>query len=378
MAAGCPVPPRERRLTLHRVLHKCAHLAHNYEVGVVGASGYSGIELCRLLAQHPDVALRFAASERWEGDTLRARTGVGGSVGAMRYQKVEGALERAGGCAVVLPTPTEVSLRLVPALLDVGVRVVDLSGAFRLKDAAAYPPAYGFEHPSPGLLKEAVYGLPELGRTTLPGARLVANPGCFPTAAALALAPLLSAGLLAAEAVVVDAASGVSGAGRQAQESYSFAEVDEDMRAYRVLRHQHLPEIAQSLTGAAGRPAPFTFTPHLLPVRRGILCTASARLLPGVAPERLVRALKDAYGQEPFVEVVETPEEVTLRSVVGAPRARVGVACALGGFDPGRVVVISALDNLLKGAASQAVQNLNAMLGLPETLGLLPERGALA
>jgi N-acetyl-gamma-glutamyl-phosphate reductase len=366
-------------LTGRSPLHKCADLAHNYEVGVVGASGYSGIEVCRLLAQHPDVSLHFAASERWEGDTLRARTGIGGTAGALRYQAVERALARAEECEVVLlATPTDVSLRLVPELLEVGVRVVDLSGAYRLKSAAAYPEAYGFQHPSPGLLQDAVYGLPELGREALPKAQLVANPGCFPTAAALAVAPLFSAGLLAAEAVVVDAASGVTGAGRQAQESYSFAEVDEDMRAYRVLRHQHLPEIAQSLKRAAGQDAPFTFTPHLLPVRRGILCTASARLLPGVAPERLLLALKDAYGQEPFMEVVDTPEEVTLRSVVGTPRARVGVACALGGFDPGRVVVISALDNLLKGAASQAVQNLNAMLGLPETRGLSPERGASA
>jgi N-acetyl-gamma-glutamyl-phosphate reductase len=354
-------------------------LTHNYEVGVVGASGYSGIELCRLLAQHPSVTLRFAASERWEGDTLRARTGVGGSVGALRYQAVERALADAEGCAaVLLATPTEVSLRLVPALLEANVRVVDLSGAFRLQSPAAYPLAYGFTHPCPTLLAEAVYGLPELGRMALPYARLVANPGCFPTAAALAVAPLLAQGLLAEEAVVVDAASGVTGAGRQATEPYSFAEVDEDMRAYRVLRHQHLPEIAQSLAQAAGRPTAFTFTPHLLPLRRGILSTASARLRPGVAPERLRRALMDAYAAEPFVEVVATPEEVTLRSVVGTPRARVGVACAPEGFDPGRVVVISALDNLLKGAASQAVQNLNAMLGLPETQGLLLERGAAA
>jgi N-acetyl-gamma-glutamyl-phosphate reductase len=354
-------------------------LAHNYEVGVVGASGYSGIELCRLLAQHPDVTLRFAASERWEGDSLRSRTGVGGRVGALQYQAVERALRGANGCAVVLlATPTEVSLRLVPQLLQAGIRVVDLSGAFRLASAAAYRPAYGFEHPAPELLAESVYGLPELSRAGLATARLVANPGCFATAAALAVGPLLSAGLLAEEAVVVDAASGVTGAGRQAQESYSFAEVDEDMRAYRVLRHQHLPEMAQSFQRAAGHPRAFTFTPHLLPLRRGILCTVSARLRPGAAPEALRAALEEAYRGEPFVDVVATPEEVTLRGVAGTPRALVGVACATAGFDPGRVVVLSSLDNLLKGAASQAVQNLNAMLGLEETQGLVPECGASA
>ena len=351
-------------------------MSHNYEVGVVGGSGYSGIELCRLLAQHPDVALRFVASERWEGEAVQARTGTGGAVGRLRYVAVDRALGLARGTAVVLlATPTEVSLRLAPALLEAGVRVVDLSGAFRLRGAEAYPVAYGFAHPAPALLAEAVYGLPELSRSGLASARLVANPGCYPTAAALALSPLLAAGLLAEEAVVVDAASGVTGAGRQAQESFSFAEVDEDVRAYRVLRHQHAPEIGQSLARAAGRRVSLTFTAHLLPVRRGILSTASARLAPGAAPEQLRAALESAYRSEPFVEVVATPEEVSLRSVVGTPHARVGVACATDGLDPGRVVVISALDNLLKGAASQAVQNLNALLGLPETRGLLFDRG---
>jgi len=351
-------------------------VAHNYEVGVVGASGYSGVELCRLLAQHPDVAVRFVASERWEGETVQARTGTGGPVGRLRYVAVEQALALSRGTAVVLlATPAEVSLRLVPALLDAGVRVVDLSGAFRLRTPESYPSAYGFAHPAPALLAEAVYGLPELSRTGLASARLVANPGCYPTAAALAVAPLLAAGLLAPEAVVVDAASGVTGAGRQAQESFSFAEVDEDMRAYRVLRHQHTPEIGQSLARAAGRRVAVTFTAHLLPVRRGILSTASARLAPRAGPEQLRAALEVAYHGEPLVEVVATPEEVSLRSVVGTPRARVGVACATDGLDPGRVVVISAIDNLLKGAAGQAVQNLNALLGLPETRGLLFERG---
>ena len=350
---------------------------HKYAIGVVGASGYSGIELCRVLAAHPAVEMRFAASDRWVGSTVRSRTGIGGAVGALSYVSNSDALSAAAGCsAVLLATPPEASLGLAPALLERGVRVVDLSGAFRLSDPGAYPRHYGFEHRAPGLLDAAVYGLPELGdRREIAAASLVANPGCYPTAAALALVPLLRAGLLADESIVVDAASGVSGAGRQASEAYSFCEVVDDVRPYKVLRHQHTPEIAQSLARAAGRPVPLTFTPHLLPIRRGILSTASARLAPGVRASAPAEALAAAYRDEPLVEVLETPEEVSIARVAGTPRAAVALAVAGSGFDPGRVVVVSAIDNLLKGAASQAVQNLNLVLGLPERAALEPFPG---
>jgi len=199
-------------------------------------------------------------------------------------------------------------MELAPALLERGVKVVDLSGAFRLSDPAAYPEHYGFEHRAAGLLACAVYGLPELvDRDAIASARLVANPGCYPTAAALALVPLLRAGLLTDESIVVDAASGVSGAGRQASETYSFCEVADDVRPYKVLRHQHTPEIAQSLSRGAGKPVRLTFTPHLLPIKRGILSTASVRLAPGIGGGAPAEALRAAYRDEGFPATIVRP-----------------------------------------------------------------------
>src|SRR6266851_2311895 len=264
-------------------------------IAVLGASGYSGIEATRILAQHPRADLRVVASDRWQGETVEKRAGVRGPAGRLRYAPQERAAELARECAAaLLCTPVDASLQLAPALLAAGLKVVDLSGAFRLPDAGAFRAAYGLDHPHPDLLRESVYGLPELGgREAIAKARLVANPGCYPTAAALALVPLLRAGVLATEGVIVDAASGTTGAGRKASEEMSFSEVMDDFRAYRVLRHQHAPEIARTLSAAAGR-----------------------------------------------------------------------------------IVVISSIDNLVKGAAGQAVQNLNLALGWPETSGLDTLRGS--
>jgi N-acetyl-gamma-glutamyl-phosphate reductase len=280
--------------------------------------------------------------------------------------------ELAAGCQVVLlATPAEVSLDLAPRLLDAGIKVIDLSGAFRLRDAAEYPRFYRFTHPRPDLLAEAAYGLPELFRDEIRRARLVANPGCYPTAAALPLAPLLRAGLLEEDWIVVDAASGVTGAGRKATEELSFAEVDEEFRAYRVHAHQHLPEIGQTL-GRCGTSRPgLTFTPYLLPVKRGILSTAHARLKPGVPLDQPARELARAYAGEPFVDLVASPNDVNLKSVVGTNRCRIGVACEEQ-RGSGRLIALASIDNLVKGAAGQAVQNLNLMMGFEETMGLLP------
>lgn len=355
-----------------------------HQIGIIGASGYSGMEATRILARHPNVELRLLASDRWQDDTVEKRLGALGSAGGLRYAPLERALDLAGGCAaVLLATPAEASLKLAPQLLARGVRVIDLSGAYRLRELSWFTAAYKIEHTSPDLLGEAVYGIPELlpeaGRT-LSAARLVANPGCYATAAALALAPLLAEGLLADEPLVVDAASGTTGAGRKAAEEFSFSELEGDFRAYRVLRHQHTPEIVQTL--ARARPGPprevrLTFTPHLLPLRRGILATCYGHLAPGRKPAELREALLHKYAKAPFVDVAEAPDEVRLANVVGTNRCQIGVACGGDPYDPGRVVVISALDNLVKGAAGQAVQNLNLCLGLDESEGLAALRGAV-
>lgn len=330
------------------------------KAGIVGASGFTGIELGKLLARHPNVQLQFLTSDRWVGESVAARLGV---ASGLKFVANDAAL--ASRCDVVfLATPAETSLKLAPKLLEGGARVVDLSGAFRLKDAALYPKFYALTHDAPAALAEAIYGLPELFRAQIPKARLLANPGCYPTAVALALAPLMR--LVDPQSLVVNASSGVSGAGRKATEDYSFMEIDDDYRAYKTLKHQHTPEIAQTLSAVAGTPAALVFTPHLLPVKRGILATAVATLKPGVTAAQVTSAFADAYRTEPLVTLLESPDAVRLSQVVHTPRTTVGVA-----VEGTRVVSISAIDNLLKGAASQAVQNFNLMFGLEETKGLL-------
>ncbi len=347
------------------------HSMHNApSIGLFGASGYSGIVATRLLGAHPHVKLGFVTSDKWVGSTVEQRLGEGGAAGGLAYVSHDDGVAHAKGCAaVLLATPAEASLALAPKLLEQGCAVIDLSGAFRLKDAALYPPYYNLTHPALALLERAVYGLPELFRAQVTkGTRLVANPGCYATAAALQLRPLLAAGVILPTGLIVDAASGTTGAGRKASEDFSFGEVDEDFRAYKTLRHQHTPEILQTIT--AGKRPTLTFTPHLLPVRRGILSTAYATLAPGKKAADAKEALLQAFKGERFVRVLGGPDEVSLKAVVGTNRCDVAVAVEEGGLDPGRVVVISALDNLVKGAAGQAVQNLNRVLGFEEHAGL--------
>jgi N-acetyl-gamma-glutamyl-phosphate reductase len=337
----------------------------SHDVAIVGASGYSGLELTRILARHPSLRLTAALSDRWAGEALGARLPLPEPVASLRYGKLEGG-ERLEAELVFLATPAEASAALAPRLVKRGVHVVDLSGAFRLGDAAAYPEWYGFEHPAPALLAEAVYGLPELGRAGLRGAKLVANSGCYATSVAIAVAPFVKAGVVSPDGVAVTAMSGVSGAGRKASEEFSFVELDDDLRAYRLAKHQHVPEIEQTVARYGGRCGPLSFTPVLTPIRRGILTTAHLRLAEGAAAADLAAALEAAYGDEPFVRI-RPADRVQLRDVLHNNRVHVGVA-----FD-GRArvaVVTAALDNLVKGAAGSAVQAANAVLGLPETAGL--------
>ena len=320
-------------------------------VGIVGASGYAGMEATYLLAHHPRVELAFLGGDSWAGSTARERLGLSGPAGDLVYARTAAWEEGLEGCdAVLLATPEEVSRPLAPALARRGLRVIDLSSAYRVPR---------------GEEEEAVYGLPELFRARISGARLVANPGCYPTAILLALCPLLRAGLLEPEGLVVNAVSGVTGAGRRADEPYAFAELDGDVRAYGIFRHRHLPELGRFLSEAAGRPVEIVFTPTLLPIRRGILATAVGRLAPGASAPQVREAYLAAYANEPFVELRASPEEVALRRVVGTNLACIGWA-----VDGSRFLACAAIDNLGKGAAGQAVQNLNLLFGWDETLGL--------
>ncbi len=322
-------------------------------IGVVGASGYSGAVLAALAFHHPELELRFATSDKQAGD----RVDIDGC--KLQYSSHEDALRLSRDVdVVVLATSAEVSATLAPKIVEHAL-VVDLSGAFRL-DAVAYPKWYGFEHPSPDWLRRAFYGLPELFGSPPKGVRLVANPGCYATAALLATHAIVGDGLSEDGArIIIDGKSGISGAGRRADETHSFVELGEDVRAYKIGRHQHTPEIAQHL----GKNE-ITFTPHLVPVRRGLLVTAYMTARAGVTTDAAQICLREVYADAPFVKVVD-PEEATMHAAAGTPFAFVG-ANVTGGV----IVCVCAIDNLLKGAASQAMQNVNLLLGKKETLGL--------
>jgi len=334
--------------------------ASRVPVAVLGATGYTGVELLRLLARHPAVRVAFLSSEQHRGrrasEVYPFLTGVVDDVLAAP----EGFADQPGDI-VFTALPHGAAAPLVAAALARGRRVIDLSADFRLRDPATYARWYG-EHGAPELLREAVYGLVEWRREEIRRTRLVANPGCYTTTALLGLLPLARAGLCA-EPVVIDAASGTTGAGRSAKVEQLFAEVNENFRAYGVGNHRHRPELDQELAWG-GATAPCVFTPHLLPASRGILATMYVRVR-GARPP-LDELFAAAYAQEPFVVLRgTTPPE--LREVRGTNRCAIGWHWDAG---TGHAIVMSATDNLVKGAAGQAVQSMNLLLGLPETTGL--------
>ncbi|HEX4446707.1 MAG TPA: N-acetyl-gamma-glutamyl-phosphate reductase [Polyangiaceae bacterium] len=330
-------------------------------VGVVGASGYSGGVASRLLAIHPRLSLVFGTSDKLVGEDLSAHLGVR-LESPLKFVGNGTALEQADACdAVLLCTSADVSMRLVPAFAERGKQVIDLSGAFRL-EAGAYPKWYGFEHAAPAWLQRAHYGLPELFGTP-PRDVIVSNPGCYPTAALLAIAPLVRERLVEPTGLIIDAKSGVTGAGKQSGEAFSFAEYADDSHAYKLLAHQHTPEIARALSRIAAG-VKLTFTPHYLPIKRGLFATCYARPLAGATAARVAECLADAYGRSGFVRAM-APDQVTLKRVVGTNACHVGATA-----NDDVVVAVGAIDNLLKGAAGQAVQNLNLMNGWDETTGL--------
>lgn len=333
------------------------------KVGIVGGTGYTGVELLRLLAQHPDVVISAITSRKESGmavsemfPNLRGRVGVCFSDPQTAPLK---------NCDVVFfATPNGIAMQQVRELLDAGVRVIDLAADFRIKDVAVWEKWYGMQHACPELIAEAVYGLPEINRDKIKGARLIANPGCYPTAVQLGFLPLIEAGLVKTDNLIADCKSGVSGAGRKAEVSTLFAESADNFKAYGVSGHRHLPEIAQGLSEARGAPVELTFVPHLTPIIRGIHATLYARL----ESEADLQALYEKrYQDEYFVDVLPAGTHPETRSVRSSNICRIAIHRPQEG---NTVVVLSVIDNLVKGAAGQAVQNMNILFDLPESTGL--------
>jgi N-acetyl-gamma-glutamyl-phosphate reductase len=333
-------------------------------VGIIGGTGYTGSELLRLLVGHPRVEVVSITSRGEAG--VRVDAMFPHLRGCLDLAFVEPSAARLHECDVVFfATPNGTAMGMVPELLAAEVRVVDLAADFRLRDALLWKQWYGMEHLCPDLLDEAVYGLPEINREAIRGARLVANPGCYPTAVLLGFAPLLEAGVAGSEFLLADAKSGVSGAGRQGSVAMLMAEAGESFKAYGIPGHRHLPEIVQGLRQIGGSEVGLTFVPHLVPMIRGIEATLYARLADGKRDLQML--YEDRYRGEPFVDVMPPGAHPETRSVRGANLCRIAVHRPQGGA----VVVVSAvIDNLVKGAAGQAVQNMNLMFGFAETSGL--------
>lgn len=334
------------------------------QVGIVGATGYTGVELLRLLAGHPHVQLKLITSRSEQGMPVAEL--YPNLRGHVDLAFVEPDMEQLGACDIVFfATPHGVAQSMMSALMKHKARVIDLSADFRIRNVALWEKWYGQAHGAPEWVSQAVYGLPEVNRKAITKARLVAAPGCYPTSVQLGFLPLLEAGLIDTQSLIANAASGVSGAGRQAKIDNLFAEMGESFKAYGVAGHRHLPEIEQGLGDIAKQDTKLTFVPHLLPVTRGIHSTLYASLQQ--ANVDLQKLFEDRYRDEPFVDVLPAGVFPQTRTVKGSNR------CQLAVVQPQQrntVVVLSVIDNLTKGAAGQAVQCMNIMCGFPETAGL--------
>jgi N-acetyl-gamma-glutamyl-phosphate reductase len=345
-------------------------MASKARVGVLGASGYTGAELVRLLLRHPRVEIALLTAERSAGKALRDVFPQFSPFDLPKLVAVDG-LDWVGApldvafCALPHGTTQTVIKALLAAAPS--TRVVDLSADFRLHDRAAYAKWYGHEHLAPELQGQAVYGLVETHRREIRHAHLVANPGCYTTCAQLPLVPLIKAKAIELDEIVIDAKSGMTGAGRAAKEAMLFSEVSEGFNAYGVGHHRHMAELDQEFSAAAGREVVVTFTPHLVPMNRGILSTIYVRGRRGRTAQNLHEILTDAYAKEPFVHVLPFGETPHTRHVRGSNMTFIGVA---KDRREGGAILVSALDNLVKGASGQAIQNMNLMMGWPETTGL--------
>ncbi len=333
------------------------------KIGIVGGTGYTGVELLRILAQHPSAQLEVITSRKEAGMPVSELfPSLRGRVDLKFSDPGAAGLER---CDVVFfATPHTVAMEQTPRLLKAGVRVIDLAADFRLKNLQEWQRWYGVTHTSPELAEEAVYGLPELNRERIRKARVVGNPGCYATAVELGFMPLLEAGVVDAAHLIADAKSGVSGAGRKAEVHILFPEAADNFKAYGVTGHRHVPEIVETLRQAADGPVSLTFVPHLVPMIRGIHATLYARLTQDVDVQPLYER---RFAQEPFVDVMPSGSTPDTRSVRGANQCRIA-QYRPGGGDT--IVILCVIDNLVKGAAGQAVQNMNIMFDLPESEGL--------
>jgi N-acetyl-gamma-glutamyl-phosphate reductase len=349
------------------------------KVGIVGASGYSGEELVRLLLSHPHAQLTAVTSRQYAGQTVAQvfpRFSQHGLSRSLRFSDPNPELLTRQCDLVFLALPHGVAAEFAVPLTGAGCRVIDLSADFRLKSADVYKEFYAHDHPAPELLARSVYGMPELYRDRIKDAALVASPGCYPTSVILPLIPLLRARLIKPETIIANALSGVSGAGRKAELDYLFVECNESLRPYGVPKHRHLSEMEQELSVAAGQPIKIQFTPHLVPVNRGILTTLYAAPAKhfstademNTLARQIEEAYRSAYAAEPFVRVLEGKALPDTKNVVGTNVAEIAWR-----LDPrtGRLIVMCAEDNIVKGASGQAVQSMNIMCGFPETAGLL-------
>lgn len=333
------------------------------KVGIVGGTGYTGVELLRLLALHPNTELVCITSRGEAGQ--RVSDMFPSLRGFVDLPFTDPARANLAECDVVFfATPNGIAMQQVRALLEAGVRVIDLAADFRIQDIATWEKWYGMTHACPDLVAEAVYGLPELNREQIAQARLVANPGCYPTSVQLGFLPLLKADVIDETHLIADAKSGVSGAGRKAETHILFAEAGDNFKAYGVAGHRHLPEISQGLTAMRGKRVGLTFVPHLTPLIRGIHATLYARLTKDVDVQAL---FEEHYQGERFVDVLPKGSHPETRSVRGSNQCRIAVHRPEGGDT---VVILSVIDNLVKGAAGQAVQNMNIMFGFAESTAL--------
>lgn len=336
-------------------------------VGIAGVTGYTGSELLRILVNHPDVEITCITSETYQGKNISAVHHQFRGLIDQQCRPLDPELLVKETDLVFTALPHGRSCAVVPYLLEKGKKVIDLSADFRLKDPGLYERWYGWEHPAPELLKKAVYGIPELNRQTIGSADLVANPGCYPTSVILALAPLLRQNIIDSGTIIIDSKSGVSGAGRVPKQDYHFPECTENFKAYKVVGHQHTPEIEQELGIIAGEPLVISFTPHLVPMKRGILSTIYVKPKEVIEEKNLAELYTEAYRGEVFIRILEPPALPETRFVCGSNFCDLSFRVDKRSNN---VILISAIDNLVKGASGQAVQNMNVLFQWPEHRGL--------